>query len=62
MGFDSHGHGQIEQRPIKGVRYIVFLKAAKSNRFFIRKLLPANDENINRIKALIAALPAPSTN
>lgn len=44
-----------EKAPIIGVQYIMFIQKLSPNEYEIKKLLPATDENIIKIKALIAS-------
>lgn len=44
--------------PVVGTEYIMFIQKLGPNECEIKKLLPATDENITKIKALIAAAPA----
>ena|ERR1700734_861270 len=56
--WDSHVH---EEVPVKGESYIFFLKTGSQegiDPFTVLKLLPATDDNIAKVKALIAAAPA----
>jgi hypothetical protein len=45
-----------EAQPKLGTRYILFMRS-ESNGYFIEKIVPLNDENLAKIRTLIAALP-----
>jgi hypothetical protein len=47
-----------ESPPVLGTQYIMFIHQTGPTEYEIKKLLPATDDNIAKIKALIAAAPA----
>jgi hypothetical protein len=47
-----------ESPPVLGTQYIMFIQKLGPTDYEIKKLLPATDDNIAKVKALIAAAPA----
>jgi len=47
-----------ESPPVLGTQYIMFIQKLGPTEYEIKKMLPATDDSIAKIKALIAAAPA----